>query len=298
MPEGVILPPTLGPLPRFTFVPSAPAAAAPVQFDASTSCGGPLTGTPPACPASAPSITSYSWNFGDGQTGSGQTASHAFALQQTYTVTLTVTNELGASNSISLPVTVAGGALPSPLFSFSPTDIAVGQLVFFSGLSSTPGQGHTIAAYRWTFGDGTTGSGATVSHAYAAAGVYKVQLTVVDEAGQSRTSDFQSLTVGPAGNTNPIAVFTYSPASPVPVGTTVRFDASPSTGTAAGAAPVIYQWQFDCLAGVVSCGGPVTTTTSPIITKTYTLQGTFNVVLTVFDTAGRSNAVSHLITVQ
>jgi len=55
-------------------------------------------------------------------------------------------------------------------------------------VQSTPGAGHTIASYAWTFGDGDTASGVTVSHAYKTAGTFSVQLKVTDEIGQSRAS--------------------------------------------------------------------------------------------------------------
>jgi PKD repeat protein len=295
VPPGVILPPVSGPTPSFTVTPSSPSANIPVQFDASLSCGEPLVGG--ACPPTR-SITQYHWNFGDGTTGTGRTISHSFALAQAYTVTLTLTNDVGATASRSQVILVGSGALPNPSFTASPQAPAVGQLVFFNAQASTPGPGHTIAAYRWTFGDGTTANGVTVSHAYAAQGVYSVQLTVVDEAGQSATSAPTLITVG-SGAGSPTAVFTYSPPSPVPAGTSVTFDASPSSGTAGGSAPATYQWQFECPAsGTGACASPVATTTSPRIAHTFNTVGTFSVILTVFDTAGRSGTTSRLITVQ
>ncbi len=54
--------------------------------------------------------------------------------------------------------------------------------------TSTPGAGHTIVSYSWTFGDGGTATGVTASHAYLTAGTYSAQLKVTDEIGQSATS--------------------------------------------------------------------------------------------------------------
>ncbi len=51
-------------------------------------------------------ITTYAWTFGDGLTGSGETASHTYTAANTYTVTLTVTDNLGATGSSSQSVAV------------------------------------------------------------------------------------------------------------------------------------------------------------------------------------------------
>jgi PKD repeat protein len=55
------------------------------------------------------SISSYDWNFGDGNTGSGVTTSHTYSAGDTYTVALTVTDEGGATDTESQSVTVSSG---------------------------------------------------------------------------------------------------------------------------------------------------------------------------------------------
>lgn len=52
-------------------------------------------------------ITSHSWNFGDGNTSTAANPSHTYASPNTYNVTETVTNSLGASSFATYAVTVA-----------------------------------------------------------------------------------------------------------------------------------------------------------------------------------------------
>ncbi len=57
-------------------------------------------------------IASYSWDFGDGQVGSGATPTHAYAAAGTYSVTVTATDALGFTAQASHQVTVS--APPAP----------------------------------------------------------------------------------------------------------------------------------------------------------------------------------------
>jgi PKD repeat protein len=126
-------------------------------------------------------IAAYSWAFGDGTAGSGRTASHEYASAGTWTATLTVTDDKGASTTVSRTVTTTvnpPNVAPKPAF----TSTASGRTVAFDGGSSTDGDG-TVASYTWSFGDGTTGTGTTASHSYAADGTYTVTLTATDDDG-------------------------------------------------------------------------------------------------------------------
>jgi subtilisin family serine protease len=86
------------------------------------------------------------------------------------------------------------------------------------------------ATYSWTFGDGTSGSGKTTSHAYAAANTYSVVLTVADANGS--TTSTQSVTVNEPGPA-PVASFTYSCSN-----RSCTFDASATTNATS------YAWNF------------------------------------------------------
>ena len=132
-------------------------------------------------------IASYAWTFGDGTSGSGAAVSKTYAAAGTFTVTLTVTDSGGLTNSSTravtitvpntAPVAVIGGA----------TGGLTGASLSFSGSGSTDAEG-PIASYAWTFGDGTSGSGATVNKTYAAAGTFTVTLTVTDSGGLTNSS--------------------------------------------------------------------------------------------------------------
>jgi PKD repeat protein len=68
-------------------------------------------------------ITGYSWNFGDGNTASGQAPSHVYTSPGTYTVSLTVTNDAGQTATTSQTVTV--NSVPTVTQQFPPTPAPV-----------------------------------------------------------------------------------------------------------------------------------------------------------------------------
>ncbi|WP_109507506.1 S8 family serine peptidase [Nocardioides speluncae] len=86
-----------------------------------------------------------------------------------------------------LDVSGLGGGQPTPdkpVAAFE-ADCAGSLDCSFDGSASRPGEGGTsIASYAWTFGDNSSGEGATPKHSYATAGEYRVTLTVTDDKGQ------------------------------------------------------------------------------------------------------------------
>jgi PKD repeat protein len=129
-------------------------------------------------------IRSYSWDFGDGTPKtSGVTTSHAYSTAGTYTVVLVVTDDAGHIGTATQSVTVSNGN-PTAQITVSPPSGLTGQAISFIGSQSVAAPGRTIVNYSWNFGDGSTGSGATTSHPYAAPGTYTVTLIVTDDQGK------------------------------------------------------------------------------------------------------------------
>ncbi len=129
--------------------------------------------------STALATATYSWAFGDATSGSGKTTSHTYAVSGSYSVTLTVTDANGTSTRTQT-VTVSNTA-PAPVASFVYT--CSGFTCSFNASAST-----NATSYAWNFGDATTGSGVTTSHAFASRTTYTVTLTATGAGGSSVTS--------------------------------------------------------------------------------------------------------------
>jgi PKD repeat protein len=165
---------------------------------------------------------------------------------------------------------------PNPATSFS--------AVHFDASTSTDNGVRCGAAcsYSWNFGDGSNGSGLTVSHEFRAVGSFLVTLTVTDARGATAVTS-QSLVVG--AGTPPTAAFDFSPSSPL-IDQTIFFTAAASRAVA-GRQIVSYDWDFG--SGRFASG--VTTS------KSYSTAGSYNVTLTVTDDAGGKGTITKAVAV-
>lgn len=174
-------------------VPSAPVAA----FSAT-----PISGSAPlnvSFNGSASSdaggfITAYTWDFGDGTSGSGPTLTHLYTSIGTYTARLTVTDNQGLTGTSSTTITVqAPNTAPTASIAATVITGTAPLTIGFSGAGSRDPDG-SIIAYQWSFGDGTSGSGVSVTKTYYSVGTFIAKLTVTDNQGAT-TSTTQTITV-------------------------------------------------------------------------------------------------------
>lgn len=127
------------------------------------------------------SIESYEWEFGDGSTSNEESPTHTYEADDTYAVTLTVTDDAGVTASKSQDVATMNDS-PSAQFTFS-TD---GRTVDFTNQSTDPDG--SIESVEWDFGDGNTASGESPTHTYEAVGSTMVEMTVTDDAGATASA--------------------------------------------------------------------------------------------------------------
>jgi PKD repeat protein len=220
------------------------------------------------------------WDFGDGSTGTGITATHRYTRGGNYTVTLRLASNVGQTATTSRTITVSS-TLPaaSVNFTFSPTSPGINDTVFLNASSSTV----VNPTFSWDFGDGTSGSGVTPTHSYGRPGTYSITLTARNDLGQT-VSVSKSVTVS-STSTQLVADFIFSPTNPtISLNTnTVLFDATDSGPNVSS-----YTWDFGDGSG---------TTTGQKVSHAFSKAGVWVVRLTITDGNGRSATVTKQVTV-
>ena len=228
-------------------------------------------------------IVSYAWNFGNGQSGSGATASTTYSIAGTYDAVLTITDNKGATSSAHTTIVVNKPPNQAPVaqVAATPSTGTAPLLVQFSSAGSSDADG-AIASYAWNFGDGQNGTGPNPSHAYTAAGTYTATLTVTDNEGATALKSTTVTVVAP--NQLPTAVIQATPtAGPAPL----LVNVNGASSTDPDGSIVQYSWDF----------GNGETASGPTASTTYASAGTYTVRLTVKDDKGAQRSVTQAIVV-
>ncbi len=175
-----------------------------VNFSSSIVCAGfPFT---PFNLSDSLGVTSYHWDFGDGDTSIVRFPSHTFASPGTYQVHLTLTTS-GCSNDTTIPVTV--NIPPTAAFQTGEACLSNPQFTFID--LSTAAGGQLLTYWSWQFGDlaGGTSTMQSPTHGYIAqADTYTVTLTVTQTNGcKGSVSNLFVIVPEPALPTTPILEF-------------------------------------------------------------------------------------------
>lgn len=231
-------------------------------------------------------IVRHEWTFSDGQTASGSVATVMFDAPGDYTVTLTVTDDRGATDTRSASFKVTSGNAP-PTAVITPPACAstfchAGLPYTWIGTASSDPDG-SIVRYTWDFGDGSPASvGGQVEHIFINGGRYTVTLTVTDNDGATG-----SVSVEVDVNAAPVAVLSMPPcatsAQACEANTSYKFDGSASYDPDGS----VVAYRFDTGDGRVF--------NTAVAEWAYDLPGTYQVTLTVVDNLGNSGSVTRSI---
>lgn len=196
-------------------------------------------------------IVSAVWSFGDGTSQPSLTPAdfatvmHDYLTSGTYTVSVTVTDSLGATDTQSRSITIGTSGMPAVRAEADVISGSVPLTVNFSSAGSTDDVG--ITNYRWRWGDGgqqnTTST--SISHTYNVAGEYRVRVRASDADGNINdgfVTIFAGVTAPPEGS-NPMSVINVGSREVTLSGThsfsgANSFDPNPSGSIAA------YRWNF------------------------------------------------------
>ena len=212
---------------------------------------------------SSATLTAWKWYFGDGDSAMVQNPTHTYPSTGLYTVTLAVEDQYGCTDTLT-KVDYIDLTRPIAAFVQDNDEVCPGSAVQFLDASIPD---FPIVNWAWDFGDGSTGTGAKATHIYSTPGTYSVSLTITNSKGCQDT-EIGLITVLPP----PIASFNASTTAGCdPL--TVNFSNS-SIGFSA--ALINYQWSFG--------DGNFSNDIAP--DHTYTIPGTYSVILQVMDGNG------------
>lgn len=209
------------------------------------------------------------WEFGDGDTANGPLVTHAYGTAGTYRVGIVATDDEETTTEVTRTVRVVN--LRPDVTVVAPdadSEFVVDREISFEVRAVDPDGGDVDL--RWEFGDGDSAEGLAVSHAYEAEGPYTVRLVATDDEGTTTEVTF---TVRVANLPPEVTVVDPDPDSEFVVDREIPFEVR---ATDPDGGEVTVQWNFD----------DGTTATGPLVSHTFTEQGTYEVTVTVIGDEG------------
>ncbi|GAA3522168.1 hypothetical protein GCM10022393_40880 [Aquimarina addita] len=160
----------IAPIADFTATPTTGIAPVIVSFDAAASSD------------ENGDTLSYTWDFGDGETGSGETVDHEYTAIGEYSVVLTVSDGSKEGTKTST-ITVTDGSPVAAFTASTESGIAPLEVTFDASESADPAGGDLT--YSWDLGNGETATAVTASATYTTVGTKTVVLTVTNASGDT-----------------------------------------------------------------------------------------------------------------
>jgi WD40 repeat protein/chitodextrinase len=235
------------------------------------------------------SIVNWEWKSSGGKTLEGEKTNFILTDVGEQTITLTVTDNEGATAIAEQTVTVFGKA-PVAKFKASPLTGEAPLTVQLDSSDSYDSDGR-ITDYTWTISNGQQIVGRNPSILLEKSGDYEISLVLTDNDGLESETVIQTITVedsGPIENAKPIAQLQVDPLSGV-APLTVTLDGSQSVDPDGGNLTT-YDW-------VATDKKTTLTTTGETATLTFEQAGDYTLTLTVTDENGNTSSDSETITV-
>ncbi|WP_353633239.1 PKD domain-containing protein (plasmid) [Halobacterium sp. NMX12-1] len=224
-------------------------------------------------------VVDYAWSI-EGASAAGPNGTVSFADDGTYSVSLTVTDDAGATDTATANVTVLNRP-PVPLGVVETTTPVAGEPVAFDAAGSFDRDG-TVDAFRWDLDadDETEANGSTTATVYDTYGTRTATVTAVDDDdadNETTVTFYVNAPPEPAVNAS----------GPAYTGESISLDGTDSTdpdGTV-----TTYEWDLDA-DGSVEDSGATTTVSFPD-------DGEYPVTLAVVDDNGTERATATNVTV-